>query len=134
MTKKQWKTLSFVIGTALLILAMLVNFYIVPNILFGQNASVTNLGQLTDVRPTDWHFTALQSLEERYGLILQYRDKSFRANRPITRGENSIWVKQSFDKFRQVLNQDLQSKATDQELSEIKQLIAKIRQELKTIK
>ncbi|MFO0543514.1 MAG: porin, partial [Pseudanabaena sp.] len=31
--------------------------------------NVTSVSQLSDVRPTDWAFTALQSLVERYGCI-----------------------------------------------------------------
>ncbi|HBC41992.1 MAG TPA: hypothetical protein DCZ88_08870, partial [Pseudanabaena sp.] len=34
--------------------------------------SVTSVSQLSDVRSTDWAFTALQSLVERYGCIAGY--------------------------------------------------------------
>ncbi|MFN9829088.1 MAG: porin, partial [Pseudanabaena sp.] len=34
--------------------------------------NVTSVSQLSDVRPTDWAFTALQSLIERYGCIAGY--------------------------------------------------------------
>ncbi|MGA7934101.1 MAG: hypothetical protein WCA35_11185, partial [Kovacikia sp.] len=33
---------------------------------------VTSVSQLTDVKPTDWAFQALQSLVERYGCIVGY--------------------------------------------------------------
>lgn len=42
---------------------------------------VTSVSQLTDVRPTDWAFQALQSLVERYGCIAGYPDKTYRGNR-----------------------------------------------------
>ncbi len=48
---------------------------------------VTSVSQLTDVRPTDWAFQALQSLVERYGCIAGYPDKTFRGNRALTRYE-----------------------------------------------
>ncbi|MGF1604362.1 MAG: porin, partial [Thermosynechococcaceae cyanobacterium] len=35
---------------------------------------VTSVSQLSDVRPTDWAFQALQSLVERYGCIAGYPD------------------------------------------------------------
>lgn len=42
---------------------------------------VTSVSQLTDVKPTDWAFQALQSLVERYGCIVGYPDKTYRGNR-----------------------------------------------------
>lgn len=38
-------------------------------------SNVTSVSQLADVRPTDWAFTALQSLVERYGCIAGYPDR-----------------------------------------------------------
>ena len=48
---------------------------------------VTSVSQLSDVRPTDWAFQALQSLVERYGCIAGYPDGTFRGNRALTRYE-----------------------------------------------
>jgi hypothetical protein len=48
---------------------------------------VTAVSQLTDVRPTDWAFQALQSLVERYGCIVGYPDQTFRSGRALTRYE-----------------------------------------------
>ncbi len=45
---------------------------------------VTSVSQLSDVKPTDWAFQALQSLVERYGCIVGYPDKTFRGNRALT--------------------------------------------------
>ncbi len=39
-------------------------------------AQVTSVSQLSDVKPTDWAFQALQSLVERYGCIVGYPDKN----------------------------------------------------------
>ena len=48
---------------------------------------VTSVSQLSDVKPTDWAFQAVQSLVERYGCIAGYPDRSFRGNRALTRYE-----------------------------------------------
>lgn len=48
---------------------------------------VTSVSQLSDVRPTDWAFQALQSLIERYGCIAGYPDRTYRGNRALTRYE-----------------------------------------------
>ncbi|MBD1842973.1 hypothetical protein H6F89_06020, partial [Cyanobacteria bacterium FACHB-63] len=41
----------------------------------NQAGQVTSVSQLSDVRPTDWAFQALQSLVERYGCIAGYPDR-----------------------------------------------------------
>ncbi|KAM3109208.1 iron uptake porin [Phormidesmis sp. 146-33] len=55
-------------------------------------SQVTSVSQLTDVRPTDWAFQALQSLVERYGCIAGYPDKTYRGNRALTRFEFAAGV------------------------------------------
>lgn len=50
-------------------------------------SQVTNVSQLSDILPTDWAFTALQSLVERYGCIAGYPNSTFRGNRAMTRYE-----------------------------------------------
>jgi hypothetical protein len=48
---------------------------------------VTSVEQLSDVRPTDWAYQAVQSLVERYGCIAGYPNATFRGNRAATRYE-----------------------------------------------
>lgn len=48
---------------------------------------VTSVSQLSDVRPSDWAFQALQSLVERYGCIAGYPNRTFRGDRALTRYE-----------------------------------------------
>ena len=48
---------------------------------------VTSVSQLSDVKPTDWAFQALQSLVERYGCIVGYPNSTYRGNRALTRYE-----------------------------------------------
>ncbi|MBD2336521.1 carbohydrate porin [Calothrix sp. FACHB-156] len=48
---------------------------------------VTSVSQLSDIKPTDWAFQALQSLVERYGCIAGYPDATYRGNRALTRYE-----------------------------------------------
>jgi uncharacterized protein with NRDE domain len=49
--------------------------------------NVTSVSQLSDVKPTDWAFTALQSLVERYGCIAGYPDSTFRGRQATSRYE-----------------------------------------------
>jgi S-layer homology domain len=48
---------------------------------------VTSVSQLSDVKPTDWAYQAVQSLVERYGCIVGYPNSTFRGNRAATRYE-----------------------------------------------
>jgi glycosyltransferase involved in cell wall biosynthesis len=50
-------------------------------------AQVNSVSQLSDVKPTDWAFQALQSLVERYGCIAGYPDGTYRGNRATGRYE-----------------------------------------------
>jgi hypothetical protein len=60
---------------------------------------VTSVSQLSDVRPTDWAFQALQSLVERYGCIAGYPDGTFRGNRSATRYEMAAALNACLDQI-----------------------------------
>ncbi|HEY9616576.1 MAG TPA: iron uptake porin [Microcoleaceae cyanobacterium] len=64
---------------------------------------VTSVSQLTDVRPTDWAFQALQSLVERYGCIVGYPDRTYRGNRAITRYEFAAGLNACMDKIQELI-------------------------------
>ncbi len=64
---------------------------------------VTSVSQLTDVRPTDWAFQALQSLVERYGCIVGYPDKTFRGNRALSRFEFAAGLNACLDKIQELI-------------------------------
>ena len=48
---------------------------------------INSVNQLSDVRPTDWAYSALRGLASRYGCLLGYRDGTYRGNRAMTRYE-----------------------------------------------
>lgn len=64
---------------------------------------VTSVSQLTDVKPTDWAFQALQSLVERYGCIVGYPDKTYRGNRALSRYEFAAGVNACLDRMNELL-------------------------------
>ncbi len=66
-------------------------------------AQVTSVSQLTDVKPTDWAFQALQSLVERYGCIVGYPDKTYRGNRAMTRFEFAAGLNACLDKIQELI-------------------------------
>jgi hypothetical protein len=64
---------------------------------------VTSVSQLSDVRPTDWAFQALQSLVERYGCIAGYPDRTYRGNRAITRYEFAAGLNACMDRVNELI-------------------------------
>jgi hypothetical protein len=66
-------------------------------------AQVTSVSQLSDVRPTDWAFQALQSLVERYGCIAGYPDRTYRGNRAITRYEFAAGLNACMDRVNELI-------------------------------
>ncbi|NJP12426.1 MAG: iron uptake porin [Leptolyngbyaceae cyanobacterium RU_5_1] len=66
-------------------------------------SQVTSVSQLSDVRPTDWAFQALQSLVERYGCIVGYPDKTYRGDRALTRYEFAAGLNACLDKIQELI-------------------------------
>ena len=64
---------------------------------------VTSVSQLTDVKPTDWAFQALQSLVERYGCIVGYPDQTYRGNRALTRYEFAAGLNACMDRINELI-------------------------------
>ncbi len=60
-------------------------------------AQVTPITELSDVKPTDWAYLALQSLIKRYGILAGYRDGTFRGNRAVTRYEFAAGLNQMIE-------------------------------------
>ncbi len=88
---------------------------------------VTPVSELTDVKPTDWAYQALQALMQRYGTIAGYPNGTFRGNRAMTRHE-----------FAAALNAALQEveyfmQMTQEELEAIERLLAEFSAELEEI-
>ncbi|MEZ2279355.1 MAG: iron uptake porin [Microcoleus sp.] len=69
----------------------------------SQIEQVTSVSQLSDVKPTDWAFQALQSLVERYGCIAGYPDGTYRGNRAMTRYEFAAGLNACLDKVTELI-------------------------------
>ena len=76
--------LSLLISTAVSAAPLNDNSLPADPTLYGQ---VNSVDQLSDVRPTDWAYQALQSLAERYGCISGYPDSTYRGNSTLSRYE-----------------------------------------------
>lgn len=54
----------------------------------GENMmQINSVSELSDVKPTDWAYSALQGLADRYNCLLAYPDQTYRGNQVLTRYE-----------------------------------------------
>ncbi|XZN89534.1 MAG: iron uptake porin [Microcoleus sp.] len=95
---------------------------------------VTSVSQLSDVRPTDWAFQALQSLVERYGCIAGYPDGTFRGNRAMTRYEFAAGLNACLDKVNELIRAGTTNLATKQDLAALQRLQEEFAAELATLR
>jgi hypothetical protein len=73
---------------------------------FAQPQSIVSVAQFADVKPSDPHFSALQSLVERYGVTQGYKNgaqTTFRADAPLKRAEMTGLVVAALDQMSQLL-------------------------------
>ncbi len=95
--------------------------------------AVTSVSQLSDVKPTDWAFQALQSLVERYGCIAGYPDKTFRGNRAITRYEFAAGLNSCMDRINDLISSTTGT-AKKEDLESLQKLQEQFSAELSTLR
>ncbi len=95
---------------------------------------VTSVSQLSDVRPTDWAFQALQSLVERYGCIAGYPDGTYRGNRAMTRYEFAAGLNACLDKVNELIKAGTRNLATKEDLASLQRLQEEFAAELATLR
>ncbi len=95
---------------------------------------VTSVSQLTDVRPTDWAFQALQSLVERYGCIVGYPDKTYRGNRALTRYEFAAGLNACMDRINELIAAGTADLVKKEDLLALQKLQEEFAAELATLR
>ncbi|KAM3093533.1 iron uptake porin [Phormidesmis sp. 146-35] len=95
---------------------------------------VTSVSQLSDVRPTDWAFQALQSLVERYGCIAGYPDKTYRGNRAMTRYEFAAGLNACLDRVNELIAASTADLVKKEDLVTLQRLQEEFAGELATLR
>lgn len=98
------------------------------------SAQVTSVSQLSDVRPTDWAFGALQSLVERYGCIAGYPDGTFRGNRAMTRYEFAAGLNACLDQITKQIGTSTANLVKKEDLLAVQKLQEDFAAELATLR
>jgi Carbohydrate-selective porin, OprB family/S-layer homology domain len=100
----------------------------------GALDQVTSVSQLSDVKPTDWAFQALQSLVERYGCIAGYPDKTYRGNRSLTRYEFAAGLNACMDRVNELISASTADMAKREDLEALRKLQEEFAAELATLR
>ncbi|MEG3899662.1 MULTISPECIES: iron uptake porin [unclassified Microcoleus] len=95
---------------------------------------VTSVSQLSDVKPTDWAFQALQSLVERYGCIAGYPDGTYRGNRAMTRYEFAAGLNACLDKVAELVTAGTSNLVKKEDLQKLQKLQEEFAAELATLR
>jgi hypothetical protein len=96
--------------------------------------NVTSVSQLSDVKPTDWAFNALQSLVDRYSCIGGYPDRTFRGKQATTRYEFAATLNGCLDKINEIISAGLADKVGKEDLATLQKLQEEFAAELATIR
>ncbi len=97
-------------------------------------SAVTSVSQLSDVKPTDWAFQALQSLVERYGCIAGYPDKTYRGNRAMTRYEFAAGLNACMDRVNDLIAASTADMVKKEDLAVLRKLQEQFAAELATLR
>ena len=95
---------------------------------------VTSVTQLSDVRPTDWAFQALQSLVERYGCIAGYPDGTYKGNRAMTRFEFAAGLNACLDRVTELIAAATSDLVTREDLAVLQRLQEEFSAELAALR
>lgn len=100
----------------------------------GEQDQVTSVSQLTDVRPTDWAFQALQSLVERYGCIVGYPDRTYRGNQALSRYEFAAGLNACLDRINELIAASTADLVKKEDLDALRKLQEEFAAELATLR
>ncbi|NER39513.1 MAG: iron uptake porin [Oscillatoria sp. SIO1A7] len=94
---------------------------------------INSVDELSDVRPTDWAYSALRGLAERYGCLLGYQDGTYRGNRAMTRYEFAAGLDECMNVMQRLI-EDATSEIGSGDLDVIARLQEEFAAELATMR
>jgi Carbohydrate-selective porin, OprB family/S-layer homology domain len=95
-------------------------------------AQVPSVSQLSDVRPTDWAYQALQSLTERYSCISGYPDFTYRGDRTLSRYEFAASLNACLNQINQLIATSTSNRVEGEDLLVLQRLQTDFATELAT--
>jgi plasmid maintenance system antidote protein VapI len=98
-----------------------------------QMSQVTSVSQLDDVQPTDWAFSALQSLIERYGCIAGNANGTYLRNQSVTRYEFAHSLNLCLNQIQELINNNQANSISQEDLSQIQRLQTQFQPQLQEL-
>jgi Carbohydrate-selective porin, OprB family/S-layer homology domain len=99
----------------------------------SQSGGLT-IDRLSDVRPTDWAYQALQSLVEKYACIVGYPNLTYQGNRALTRYEFAAGLNACLDRISDLIAASTADLATKEDLATLQRLQEEFAAELATLR
>lgn len=96
-----------------------------------QLAQITSITELSDVRPTDWAYSALQNLVETYGCIQGFPNRTYRGAQAMTRYEFAAGLNACLNKIVDLIGV---GGVSDSDLATIRRLQEQFQAELATLR
>ncbi|MGL5944034.1 MAG: iron uptake porin [Waterburya sp.] len=96
-------------------------------------AQLTSVSELSDVKTTDWAFSALQSLVERYDCIAGYPDSTYQGDRTLSRYEFAVSLNACLNKINQLIV-NTNNSITSEDLTVVQRLQTDFATELDTLR
>jgi hypothetical protein len=97
-------------------------------------SQVPSVDQLSDVQPSDWAFSALQSLVERYGCIAGYPNRTYQGNRPLARYEFAAGLSACLDRINELIASSQSETVNKADLETLQRLQTEFTTELTTLR
>ena len=72
---------------------------------YTSSEQVSSITQLSDVKPTDWAYQALNNLVERYGCVAGYPDSTYGGQKSMTRFEAAALLNACLDRVTEVTDE-----------------------------
>ncbi len=94
---------------------------------------LNSVSQLSDVKPTDWAFQALQSLIERYGCSIGYPNQTYQGNRALSRYEFATELNTCLDQISQLVNRNTDVQVNQEDFAMLQKLQEQYKTELKIV-
>jgi Carbohydrate-selective porin, OprB family/S-layer homology domain len=94
---------------------------------------VNSVSQLSDIKPGDWAFQALQSLVERYGCIAGYPDATYRGNRALSRYEFAAGLNACLNRVNELIAVGTNDLVKKEDLAVLQNLQTEFSAELATL-
>ncbi|AFY91559.1 S-layer homology domain-containing protein [Chamaesiphon minutus] len=79
------------------------SLHLAERIDFDTKPTITSVNQFKDVQPTDNHFMALQSLTERYRILVVYKDGNFHSEIPLSRGQFALFLNEGLERIDELV-------------------------------